>query len=291
MNLIMHIFGRVIKPLFNIGLGQIPGVQSLYKFVWRLFGPKGIKLAEVDGMNLYIICRDWAVAPTMLFAHTWEPAETNIFKQHIKKGMTVIDAGAYIGFYSILASRLVGEAGKVYAFEPSPESLELLYKNIELNDCKNIQVLKKALSDEVRHTAFYLSPQNPSGSTMFANCSTPGSSQNPQIEVATTTLDDIIGDGKVDFIKMDIEGGEMKALKGMSNIIKNNPNLMIMVEVFPNGLLEIGSSLEEYIGLLQRYFRLYFVDGGNEVGLGEIKQETDRIKVINLFCIRRKVLG
>ncbi len=278
MNLIMEAFGRAIKPLFNIGVGQIPGVHPLYKYIWGHYGPRGVRLTEVGGFKLYVACHDWAVAPTLIFTHTWEPSETKIFREHIKKGMTVIDAGAYIGYYSLLASKLVGSKGKVYAFEPSPESLDLLHKNIQLNNCKNIQVFKKAVTDKTGHTTFYLSPHNLSGSSILR------SPQNPQIEVSTTTLDEAVGDERVDFIKMDIEGGETRALKGMAKIIRNNPNLEMMIEV---GLAEVGSSLEEYIGFLQRYFQLHIIGKcglTSVVDLRDIQRAIKKATVINLFC-------
>lgn len=286
MNLIMETFGRAIKPLFNIGVGKILGVSPLYKFVWGHFGPKGIRLIKVNGFKMYVACRDWAVAPTMMFTHTWEPAETKIFKQYIKKGMTVVDAGAYIGYFSLLASKLVGSRGRVYAFEPSPECLELLHKNIQLNDCKNIQVFAKALTDKTGHIAFYLSPNNLSGSSIL------GDSRNPRIEVPTITLDEAVGDRRVDFIKMDIEGGEPKALRAMVKVIKNNPNLGMIIEVFPARLVEVGSSLEEYTDFLQHYFRLYIIGKSgltSEVGLCGIQEAIRKTQVINLFCQRRGV--
>lgn len=285
MNLVMRTFGRAIKPLFDIGIGQIPGVSPLYKCIWRYLGPKGVRLAEVNGFKMYVICRDWAVAPSLIFAHVWNPTETKIFRQHIKEGMTVIDVGAYIGYYSLLASRLVGDKGRVYAFEPSPECLGLLHKNIQLNNCKNIQVFEKAVTDKSGHTTFYLSPRNLSTSSTLKTFQ-----DQRQIKVLTTTLDETIGDDKIDFIKIDIEGGETKALKGMSRIIENSPNLRMMIEVYPRGLAEAGTNLEKYIGLLQYYFHLHICgkrELTSEVGLRDIRKAVRRPGVINLFCRRR----
>jgi len=285
MNLI---WGKAIKSLSSIGIGKIPGASSLYKYVWRYYGPKGIRLTKVNGFKMYVICRDWAVAPTMMFAHTWEPEETKLCKQYIKRGMMVIDAGAYIGYYSVLASKLVGKEGRVYAFEPSPECVRLLHKNIQINKCKNIRVFKKAIAEKKGYVAFYLSSSNLSGSTMFEHYST--SQKGLQIKVPVVSLDQAIGNGRVDFIKMDIEGGETKALKGMTKIIENNPNLKMILEVFPKGLEEVGSSLGEYIGFLQRYFDLYIIGGNGligEVGLWDIRRAAQKSGVINLFCQRR----
>lgn len=290
MNLLVDVFGRAIKPLFNIGLGQIPGVQPLYKFIWEHLAPKGIRLTKVNDFKMYFACHDWAVAPMLMLAHVWEPLETEICRQHIKDGMTVIDAGAYIGYYSILASKLVGSEGKVYAFEPSPESQMLLRKNIKLNNCKNIKVFEGAVTDKVGHITYHVSTTNLSGSSMFSKYSDPKGFRGIPIKVPTTSLDAIVGDERVDFVKMDIEGGETLALNGMAKIIKNNPNLKMIIEVFPTGLVRVSSSLEEYIGFLQRYFHLYIIGKTgltSEVGLRDIRKVTRKVEVINVFCQRR----
>lgn len=287
MNLLVDVFGRAIKPLFNIGLGQIPGVQPVYIFVWRHFGPKGVRLTQVNDFKMYFACHDWAVAPTLMFTHTWEPAETEICKKHIKNGMTVLDVGSYIGYYSILASKLVGHKGKVYAFEPSPESRGLLHKNIQLNNCKNIQVFEGAVTDKVGDIAYFVSSTNLSGSSKFPGYADPKGFRGVEIKVPTTSLDEVVGDKKVDFIKMDIEGAETQAINGMANIIKNNPDLKLMIEVCPKGLIELGSSLEEHIKLLQDNFRLHIIGKNGiteEASLQDIKMAFRKIAVINLFC-------
>lgn len=291
MNLVTRTLGGTVKRFANIGLGQLPGVLTVYRFVWRHFGPKGIAIAEVDGMKLNVICRDWAVAPTMLFAHSWEPAETAIFKRYIKDGDVVVDAGAYIGYYTVLASKLVGDKGKVYAFEPSPENRDVLVKNIKLNGCDNVSTIRRAVSDKQGTVTFYPNPTNASGSTMFKDYST-HNNRDPKVVVDTVSLDGVIGRGRVDFIKMDIEGGETRALKGMTNIIRNNPNLKMIVEVFPIGLKNVGSSLEEFMGSLQQYFKLYIVGGDEtvDIGLKDIQREIKKSAVINLFCVRKEVI-
>ena len=286
MNLITEVFGRAIKPLSSIGVGRLPGVISLYKFMWKHFGPKGIRLTETNGFKLYVICHDWSISPPLIYAHRWEPAETEICKQHIKEGMTVIDAGANVGYYTILISKLVGSKGMVYAFEPSPECLEVLRRNVQLNSCANVQVVGKAVTDKTGHIPFYLNPHTLSSSAI------PRTADMPQtIIVPAVALDDVVGEKKVDFIKMDIEGAETRAFRGMTRIIKNNPDLKMIVEVFPRGMFEAGSSLEEFISFLRQYFRLHIIEKRgltSEVELPDIQRTIRKTPIINLFCQRRR---
>ncbi len=287
MSLITEVLGRAIKPLSSIGLGRLPGVLSLYKFIWKHFGPKGIRLTETNGFKLYVICHDWSISPPLIYAHRWETAETAICQQYIKEGMTVIDAGASIGYYTILTSKLVGSKGMVYAFEPSPECLEVLRRNVELNSCANVQVVGKAVTDKTGHIPFYLNPHTLSSSAI------PRTAEMPQtIIVPAVALDDVVGDKKVDFIKMDIEGAETHAFRGMARIIKNNPDLKMIVEVFPRGMLEVGSSIEEFVSFLQQYFELYVIEKSGlrgAVDLQDIKRTIKKTPIINLFCQRRAV--
>jgi precorrin-6B methylase 2 len=80
---------------------------------------------------------------------TSEPEIQDVFAEHVRHGGVVWDIGANIGFYSLIASRLVGEDGKVFAFEPLPANLDAIARNIALNGVENIEVVGLALSDRV----------------------------------------------------------------------------------------------------------------------------------------------
>ncbi len=90
----------------------------------------------------------WLLATrSSFFFGTYEPAQTALFCKVVKPGDVVYDVGAHFGYYTLLASKLVGTEGRVLAFEPSPPNLARLYRHIELNRCSNVQVLELAVSD------------------------------------------------------------------------------------------------------------------------------------------------
>jgi len=119
------------------------------------------------------------------------------------------DVGANVGFYSLLASKLVG-SGKVFAFEPAPRNLSYLRKHLAINRTKNVEILATAVSDRIGTASFEIEETG-----FMGHLSGEGS-----ITVQTTTLDSLVEEGKVlppNYMKMDIEGAELLALRGASH--------------------------------------------------------------------------
>jgi len=116
------------------------------------------------------------------------------------------DIGANVGFYSLLASKLVG-AGKVFAFEPAPRNVCYLKKHLALNRVSNVEVLAIAVSDRNGVASFAAEQTG-----FMGRLSGEGS-----LAVSTSTMDSLVAEGKVlppDYVKMDIEGAELLALRG-----------------------------------------------------------------------------
>ncbi len=126
----------------------------------------------------------------------------------ICEGDTVIDAGANIGVFTILASVLVGKTGQVIAIEPDPENLRLLRKNIQLNNLTNVQIIDKALYKESGIQIKFIQDG------VMLQISMDNGRQKNYIEVKTITLDDIVNEFEIKpkILKMDIEGAEKFAL-------------------------------------------------------------------------------
>ena len=140
------------------------------------------------------------------------------FKEYqLKIGDVVIDAGAYVGVYAIIAAKLVGEEGKVFAFEPDKKNCEELQQNIKRNQIKNITIIQKGLWSE--STKLGLTTKGKDSTTFMINDGT----SDGITSVKVTTIDDFVKEnsiGRIDFIKMDIEGAEIEALKGSINTLK-----------------------------------------------------------------------
>lgn len=163
----------------------------------------------------------------------FEPAERAFLQRFLKNGMTVLDIGAHHGFYSLLASKFVGPAGKIFAFEPSPRERKALRFNLRLNRCKNVSVEQIALGSKdetgVLHVVDFQTGCNslkPPGNDVPAN--------TRQTPVNILRLDTWSTDRKIeraDFIKLDVEGGELEVLRGASQFLTLRPRPLILAEL------------------------------------------------------------
>ncbi len=170
-------------------------------------------------------------------------------KKEIKKGMNVIDVGAHIGAYTMLAAEKVGEEGKVIAIEPEPKNYQLLIKNIKLNNFKNVIPVKIALADHEGFKKLYLHPFI-SADHSLALRKNEGFKENLYIKIPVKTLDNLVAElnlNKVDIIKIDAEGSELPILRGAERTLNANPKVKIFVASYhyPEEMKEVSQFLNE----------------------------------------------
>lgn len=187
--------------------------------------------------------------------------EAMMVKNNIKRDEIVVDLGAHIGYYTLMMAKLVGQNGKVFAFEPEPRNLKLLYKNIEVNSYRNIEVVPKAVSDINGECTLFVGQESFGANKIFKPKKT-DTQEFEEIKTRTIRLDDYFeGLGflkKISFIKMDIEGSEVRALQGMKNILESNENLKIFTEINRDALEDNNSNFRNMLELLGKYnFKFY----------------------------------
>lgn len=142
----------------------------------------------------------------------FEPETVNLVRKILKPGMTFLDIGANIGQYSVIASMIVGDDGKVYAFEPTPDTFLLLSENLKLNHCTNAQALQLALSDLKGNASLHLGYSTNSGANSLQKTL---NTSDYTIEIETDTLDNMLGTIKqAELLKVDVEGAELLVLNG-----------------------------------------------------------------------------
>jgi FkbM family methyltransferase len=168
----------------------------------------------------------------VLSTRGFEKAETNFVQRLLKPGATVLDVGAHHGFYSLLASKLVGPAGRVIAFEPSPRERNRLKRHIRINSCSNVHVCDFALGKTAKRETLHLVD----GSEDWCNSLRPPAVQTKttKIEIDVKPLDEFLKESPVaivDFVKLDVEGGEMDVLIGAMELLRSSSRPILMVEV------------------------------------------------------------
>lgn len=134
-----------------------------------------------------------------------------------RAGDCIVDAGAYVGVFTILASKFAGPDGQVLAFEPDSENYRHLMANIELNDARNVTAIPKGLWSGQAAVKFS-NTHDPTSAIIL-----PGQAAGAAVEISAVALDDELerlGISKVDFIKMDIEGAELEAIKGCRRMLQ-----------------------------------------------------------------------
>jgi FkbM family methyltransferase len=207
--------------------------------------------------KIYVDTRDLALAPHILLDGYWEQWITNVFLSVVQPGMRVVEIGANMGWYSLLAAANIGPAGKLVSFEANPRMAEILRRNISINGfLDRAQIVNKAVFSANQTLKFGVYDKYMGGSSLFAaRAQTAGDDRHdPQvndmfrvIEVEAVALDSYFAQGsEVDFIKIDAEGAEPHILAGANRLLAENKDVQIMTEFAPQLLQRGGSSAEEF---------------------------------------------
>jgi FkbM family methyltransferase len=162
----------------------------------------------------------------------FERAELAFATTFIQPGMTVLDLGAHHGLYTILASKRVGSGGRVYAFEPSPRERRALRIHLVLNLCRNVALQALALGEEDAESDLYVVEEWAAGCNSLRPPDVPA--KTSLVRVHVVRLDDWLAEQKidrVDFVKVDVEGGELGTLRGAAQLLERRPRPVILAEV------------------------------------------------------------
>lgn len=283
------IFKKTSKILTGHGFGNNPILAKIYQKIGKTVLPKFI---EYDGHKFFLESEDTVNLATFGYEH--EKFELNLFKNSLKKGDIVLDLGANIGLYSLSAAKIVGNSGKIYSFEPDPITFKNLKKNIESNKCDNVELINKAVSNKTGTIAFTSSENISSRSKNHIKSDDEPESNS--IKIHTIKIDDFFENkvNVINVIKMDIEGAEFEALKGMKKIIDKNKHLKIFLEFSPFMLKRLNADIAEMINFFKSCnFKINKIneeeDKLEEISLeslSEFSEEDDPTKALNLYCFR-----
>lgn|SRR5574341_1414143 len=286
--IVLSIYELAVRLLSGTGIGQFYPIKFI-KRVMKCFISARVRYRNVLGHKMFLDSKD---SLGLAISGIYEAFETELVKKEIKKGYVVLDIGANIGYYTLIFAKLVGENGKVFAFEPDPVNFALLKKNVEINGYRNVILVRKAVSNKSEHIRLYLSEDNKGDARIYDSAD-----DRESIEIDAIRLDDYFKNynGRIDFIKMDIQGAEGRAVEGSTLILQKNEKLKVVTEFWPIGLKRCGIEPEDYLKLLLRLgFKVYNIDElEKKIEPADIPKllkiyTCPKENYTNLLCIREK---
>lgn len=226
----------------------IRGLKKLSKrLVFTAVQSNEKMLIKVHGIPFYIRPTPASIQEYIL--QPYEPYTTELFLRALKPGAVVVDIGAQFGYYSLLAAKVVGPKGRVFAFEPALSNFEILNQNIQINDYADIiHPIQKAVGDKPTVATFFLYMDSDSHG-LFRH---PQAAVKEKIFVECITIDEFLGGQPLDVVKMDIEGNEPYALEGMKQTIEESTNLILFTELAPLFLRRAGVEPKDYLLQLEK---------------------------------------
>ncbi|MDP6035473.1 MAG: FkbM family methyltransferase [Verrucomicrobiota bacterium] len=222
-------------------------LRQLTNWTIRKLLPKSLRFGDAT----IVLNPDDPVISGALFFGVYEKGETAFVQRALRPGMTVLDVGANVGYYTALAARRVGPSGRVIALEPDPQSFEYLEQTIAANEVGNVDAFQCAAADHEAKMALYISKDNRGDNRLYEP-----DPKWPTVTVTARPADDILKDAEVDqldFIKIDVQGFEASVIEGLQNTLAQSEKLTLLAEFWPKGLLDAGSNPKEFLERLRDY--------------------------------------
>lgn len=206
--------------------------------------------------KMYVDPGDEGLSPHLMLDGLWEVWVTEAMLGFVRAGMTAIDIGANLGYYTLLMADLVGADGRVHAIEPNPRMMSLLARSLRVNGyAGRVSLCPEPLSARAGEQVVLAVPAGlPQNGHLLAF---DGNVAGSHHVLTTTTVDDLIGDGPVDFIKIDAEGAEQAIWQGMAAVLARREPLVVFIEFTPDRYHDPAAFLNQ---MLETGFALAIID-------------------------------
>ena len=245
-NRILDVLGAGARAARSAGLGGVlAAVRDAADAVSVRAGRPPLR-AEIDRVSVrgYLRHRSY-------LAEAARPGTTyrELFARTLRPGLTVVDGGAHVGVYTVLAARGVGPSGTVLAFEPDPYNFAALTYNARRADGEHVRLHQQALAEVPRHATFHVS-RGTIGSSLRRRGDTVAVR-----DVEVTSIDAALADARPTalLVKLNVEGAEPLALEGMRETLERVEDVKMFVEIDPLGLREAGVEPEELVARIEAH--------------------------------------
>ena len=232
-----------------------------------------LKIKPVSGLRMFLQPDDTTITPVTIGWGEWEPTETHWISRMLKKGDTFVDVGANVGYFTLIAASLVGNEGRVIAFEPDPVTFSYLEKNVRLNGLDNVTLVQKAASNESGTLQLFIAAENKGDHRIYQT-----DEGRTAIDVEAVSLDDYFdGDPRpLNVVKIDTQGAEGVILDGMGKTLDANSELILALEFWPGAFARMGYEAADIVKLLRSHDYHFFDMGPGPEWLPELGNRSDR---------------
>ena len=280
------------------GYASLPVVGLLYRAAYRALKPSGIRRVKYQGARIYVDAND-PLADPLLLGMDYNHPEMALVRRHLQPGMLAVDAGANIGCFSVVMAQAVGESGRVVAFEPGAENHAMLRRNVESNGYAQVSPEPMAVADTVGEATLYMSDSDSGYHSLSEAAAADATSSTT---VLTTSLDAYFGDPcpSIDFIKLDVQGAEAAALRGMRRVLQASPSVTLLTELDVDCMEANGEDPRTYLeDLVGHGFELHHISHDARADDPLPRLTIDEVlalqaaegRHINLYCPRATALG
>jgi FkbM family methyltransferase len=221
---------RTIKPIIHAGDNLI--------------------ISRVDDLIMAFPAEEWRLPVFQILEGELEPGLFALMKSTIREGMVVVDIGANVGTYTLLALRAIGASGKVISYEPTPRVFDILKNNVQINgflETGRVDLRQKAASDGSQRRSRFFTSSNSLMNSLFGEDKS-AAGRVEVIEVDTVALDQDLADlPRIDVVKIDAEGAEPRILRGMRRIIERSPEITLFIEFAPTHLIRAKVDMLDFL--------------------------------------------
>lgn len=207
---------------------------------------------STDVGPLLLPAADGVMRPMMAATGDWEINEATIFRTYLQRGTTVVDVGAHVGYYTLMAARGIGRRGRVIALEPDPDNAALLMENVRRSGLRNVTVIQAAGWRETTRLTLTRNSANTGDNRVAATEIGPEAGDSAQCEVEAIALDERLQDMPVTLVKTDAQGVDHLALQGMRDtLLRRQP--VVFTEFWPEAIRDAG---DEPAAVIDQYREL-----------------------------------
>lgn len=253
-----------VRALRNV-LRRLP--RGRYRLLAALAPSHGrftARLADELGAARFTCDLSDALSREVCFTGLYEPPVTRVFQRHVRRGGTVVDAGANWGYFSLIAASACGPEGKVMALEPDPRQFAALSRNLALNRFEHVEAIQAAAAASAgRLTLIGYEHDAANRGVSRLRAAIDEGPDAPRFEVRATTIDALTSSSAaVDLVKIDVEGAEDLVLRGMQNGLRARRYRAILLELHPAMLSARGLDPGSCVRVLLDFgYRGWTIDG------------------------------